>query len=65
MTVNDPDDGVIFGEVARSPNDGEFRRFVNIAGSKAGFIDDGGRVYRQISAVSAGPRGLSPMRRIR
>jgi hypothetical protein len=51
-TLKDADDRVICGEVARSPGDRTFRRFVYIAESKAGFVDDGGAAFAQIDAAT-------------
>lgn len=52
----DADDGVTCGEVSSSQGDRRFRRFVYIASAKAGFIDDGGAIFRQISATSCTKR---------
>lgn len=56
MITPDADDGVTCGEVSSSQGDRRFRRFVYIASAKAGFVDDGGPVFRQISATSCNKR---------
>lgn len=52
----DKSDAVTCGEVSRSPRDDSFRRFVYIGSAKSGFVDDGGPVFKQISAASCKPR---------
>lgn len=52
----DRSDGVICGEVSKSPRDSNFKRFVYIGSAKSGFIDDGGTVFKQISATSCTSR---------
>lgn len=54
--TSDSDDGVTCGEVASSQDARGFRRFVYIASAKTGFVDDGGQVFRRISATSCAAR---------
>lgn len=54
--TSDSDDGVICGEVASTQDARGFRRFVYIASAKTGFVDDGGQVFRRISATSCAAR---------
>jgi hypothetical protein len=56
VTTLDVDDGVTCGEVSSSQGDRSFRRFVYIASARSGFVDDGGPVFRQISATSCTQR---------